>query len=349
MKKIIICFVFVILLSGCGKDNKENVLKNWSEKVNNYDNYLMKGTLEINRNEDVYVYDLESAYMKNDNYRVSLINKTNNHEQIIIRNKNGVYVVNPALNKSFKFQSEWPYNNSQIYLIQPIITDLENDSKLKFEKEEDMYVFTSKVNYMNDKSLRKQKVYLSKKLILRKVEVIDDNGNIIMCLKAKKFKTNNHFDNNYFKVIDNYKEKNKIESKSEENKDESKAEGTTEDSKENDLKTTSAEDDTLYPMYVPVDTYLNTKDVMALDNGNRTILTFSGNSPFTLMQSPVSSSTINYLNADPTMILDTVGAASKDEVTWISNDKEYYVTSEVLSTNELIKIAESLSVAQIEK
>ena len=189
MKKIIICFVFVILLSGCGKDNKENVLKNWSEKVNNYDNYLMKGTLEINRNEDVYVYDLESAYMKNDNYRVSLINKTNNHEQIIIRNKNGVYVVNPALNKSFKFQSEWPYNNSQIYLIQPIITDLENDSKLKFEKEEDMYVFTSKVNYMNDKSLRKQKVYLSKKLILRKVEVIDDNGNMVFMAKFNEWFT----------------------------------------------------------------------------------------------------------------------------------------------------------------
>ena len=36
---------------------------------------------------------------------------------------------------------------------------------------------------------------------------------------------------------------------------------------------------------------------------------------------------------------------------WVdrTNNKEYYVTSEVLSSNELVKIAESMSVAQIEK
>ena len=49
-------------------------------------------------------------------------------------------VVTPSLNKSFKFQSEWPYNNSQIYLLQPILMDLENDKNLKFEAKNNEYI-----------------------------------------------------------------------------------------------------------------------------------------------------------------------------------------------------------------
>lgn len=343
--------MFVMLLAGCGKNSKENILKQWSKKVDSYDNYLMEGTLKIYRNEDLYTYKLESSYMKEDYYRVSLTNKTNNHEQIIIRNKNGVYVVTPSLNKSFKFQSEWPYNNSQIYLLQPIISDLENDSKLSFEEKNKTYIFTSKVNYINDKNLIKQKVYLSKDLILKKVEVIDDNNNTIMLLKVNKFKTNNNFDNNYFKVVDNYSNNNKQidNNTNKEEKSNIKKEDIENNKEENKTKKTSVNDEILYPMYVPVNTYLNTQDVMKLDNGSRTILTFSGNSPFTLMQSPISNDTINYLNADPVMVLDKVGAVGKNEVSWIDDNKEYYVTSEVLSSNELVKIAESMSVAQIEK
>lgn len=55
----------------------------------------------------------------------------NNHEQIILRNKDGVYVVTPSLNKSFKFQSEWPYNNSQVYLLQSIVDDIKDDEGKK--------------------------------------------------------------------------------------------------------------------------------------------------------------------------------------------------------------------------
>ena len=351
MKKIILCFMFVMLLAGCGKNSKENILKQWSKKVDSYDNYLMEGTLKIYRNEDLYTYKLESSYMKEDYYRVSLTNKTNNHEQIIIRNKNGVYVVTPSLNKSFKFQSEWPYNNSQIYLLQPILSDLENDSKLSFEEKNKTYIFSSKVNYINNKNLIKQKVYLSKDLILKKVEVIDDNNNTIMLLKVNKFKTNNNFDNNYFKVVDNYSNNNKQidNNTNKEEKSNIKKEDIENNKEENKTKKTSVNDEILYPMYVPVNTYLNTQDVMKLDNGSRTILTFSGNSPFTLMQSPISNDTINYLNADPVMVLDKVGAVGKNEVSWVDDNKEYYVTSEVLSSNELVKIAESMSVAQIEK
>ena len=82
-----------MMLAGCGKNSKNSVLKSFENKVNNYNDYIIKGTLEIYRNEDLYTYDVESSYLKNDQFRVSLINKTNNHEQIILKNKDGVYVL----------------------------------------------------------------------------------------------------------------------------------------------------------------------------------------------------------------------------------------------------------------
>ena len=369
MKKIFFVLLFVIILTGCGNNNKETILKKWSKKVDGMDSYLMKGTLEIYRNEDLYTYDVESAYLKKDKFRVGIINKTNNHEQIILKNDKGVYVVTPSLNKSFKFQSEWPYNNSQIYLLQPLLIDLKNDDKYTFEEKDGKYIFAAKVNYINDKNLTKEKIYLDKNLKLKKVEVLDDNDDVIMRLKVTKIDTNNNFDDRYFDLDDSYnnnkiKDKNKSDRK--ENDNTSKPDSNesnnyknttnndkynTEEQKEsnNTTSTTSKVTDVLYPMYVPVDTYLDTQDVVSLDNGTRTILTFSGDSPFTFVQSPVDSETIDYLNGDPYLVADTVGAVSDKSIAWISNDREYYLTSTSVNADELLLIADSLSVAEVGK
>ena len=218
MKKLLIIFAFVILLAGCGNNNKDAIIKKWSKKVDGMDSYLMKGTLEIYRNEDLYTYDLESAYLKKDKFRVGLTNKTNNHEQIILKNDKGVYVVTPSLNKSFKFQSEWPYNNSQIYLLQPLLIDLKNDDKVTLEEKDGKYILTAKVNYINDKNLTKEKIYLDKNLNLKKVEVLDDNDDVIMRLKVTKIETNNNFDDRYFDIDETYNTSTKNKDKSKDDK-----------------------------------------------------------------------------------------------------------------------------------
>lgn len=92
-------------------------------------------------NENSHNYDIKVSYTKENNFKVSLKNQANNHEQIILRNNDGVYVVTPSLNKSFKFQSEWPYNNSQAYLLQVILSDLEKDKEMEFvSNEKNMYL-----------------------------------------------------------------------------------------------------------------------------------------------------------------------------------------------------------------
>ena len=79
--------------------------------------------MSIVSNEDTFTYKVEASKSKEGYYKVSLINQTNNHEQVILKNKDGVYVVTPDLNKSFKFQSDWPNNGSQSYLLDVLLND----------------------------------------------------------------------------------------------------------------------------------------------------------------------------------------------------------------------------------
>ena len=114
MKKIIFMCILLLLFTGCGKTNKKEIVKDLNKKINSLDSYYLEGDMEIINNEDVYKYEITVSYKSKDLYRVSLINESNGHEQIILKNNDGVFVLTPSLNKSFKFESEWPYSNSQV-------------------------------------------------------------------------------------------------------------------------------------------------------------------------------------------------------------------------------------------
>ena len=49
--------------------------------------------MDIVSNEELYHYDVCVDYMKGDYYKVNLVNKDNKHEQIILKNEDGVYVM----------------------------------------------------------------------------------------------------------------------------------------------------------------------------------------------------------------------------------------------------------------
>ena len=104
-----------------------------------------------------------------------------------------VSVVTPSLNKSFKFQSDWPYNNSQVYLLNSIIDDLKTDEDREFKVKKDGYLFTSTVNYPNNKTLVKQHVLVDKKGKITKVEVVDKSDNVQIVMKFSKQELNKKF------------------------------------------------------------------------------------------------------------------------------------------------------------
>ena len=74
------------LITGCGKYDGKSFVKELSKKVNNSDSYNLNGVLEIRNNEETYSYDVNVSYKKENNFKVSLKNKINNYEQIILRN-----------------------------------------------------------------------------------------------------------------------------------------------------------------------------------------------------------------------------------------------------------------------
>ena len=319
MKKIILCLSILLCLIGCSNTDR-NIIEELDEKINSLDGYNMAGTLEIYRNEDKYTYDVDSSYSKDDLYKVTLINKNNNHEQIILKNKDGVYVLTPSLNKSFKFQSEWPYNNSQIYLLQPIILDLVNDKNSTIEKVDDGYIITSKVNYTTEKDFINQKVYVDNDYNVNKVEVLDSNGNIRMKLVINNIDYNTKFDSGYFDESSYHTEP-----------------------KEEEVM--SKIEDIVYPLYIPTDTYLTNQDIVDTLKGERVILTFSGEEPFTVIQETLNdTNTVNYIYGDPYLILDTVGSITDSSVSWISNGIEYSVISDNMPVSEIITVAQSITV-----
>lgn len=333
MKRKVILFSGVISLfffCGCFKKSDDNLLNNFKKKVIKSDNYYLSGELEIMNNEDIYSYIVEVAYKKDDQFRVELKNKTNDHTQIILKNAEGVFVLTPSLNKSFKFQSDWPYNGSQSYLLQTIISDIENDSDSKIETNDEGIIVTTKTNYANNKNLVSQKIYIDKDSNVTKVEVYDKDGTVKIKMTFSDVDYDTKFDNNYFDLNSNMQA--------------SKAEELEESTKQIE--------DTLYPMFLPDNTYLSGENKVSKTDGERVILTFTGEKPFTLVQETVSVSddfeTITTFG-EPELLLDTIGILDDQTVSWISEGVEYYITSDVMSKSELLEVAASISQVPIEK
>ena len=92
MKKFLIILSMFLLLCGCGK-SKEDIVSKFKDKIEKTNTYKLVGTMKIVSNEDTFTYDVTASKSKDDYYLVSLINNINDHEQVILKNSDGVYVV----------------------------------------------------------------------------------------------------------------------------------------------------------------------------------------------------------------------------------------------------------------
>lgn len=327
MKKYLILGILLLVccFTGCGKYSESDIVKDLTKNIENAKAYQLEGELEIINNDDSYHYDVTVAYKQKDMYKVSLKNKANNHEQIILKNSDGVYVLTPSLNKSFKFQSDWPYNNSQIYLLQSILNDIKNDDSRTFKEEGKTYTFVTSVNYPNNRKLVKQKITMDKDLKFQTIEVLDDTDVPQMKMTFHSIDMNPSFDDNYF-ILDEIMKSASIEE---------------------EVKETSSIEDVIYPLYIPSGTKLADQDVVEKTDGERVIMSFDGEKPFLLVEETVNKEdefTIIPTYGEPYMLVDTVGALTDNSLTWTSNGIEYYLVSDVMNQLELIEIAQSINV-----
>lgn len=376
MKKIaVLAISLVLILTGCGKKSPEDLKEKFINNVKNTKSYTLKGNMEILSNEETFTYSLEANYLEGNFYKVTLVNQTNNHEQIILKNKDGVYVVTPTLNKSFKFQSEWPNSSSQSYILESLVTDIKNDNESTVETIEKGYVIKSKVNYPNNSDLKYQKIYFDSDMNLEKVEVYN-NDNIVVIkaaftkinmkanLKEEDFaleelidtskkEENNNNSNNTTSNKDNNTNNN--ENKTDSNNkpkncttDDPNCNNTC-DNEECDTKSGNIIDSIIYPLYIPSSTYLSNSEKVDTDEGNRVILTFAGEKNFVLIEEVAMKANefeIIPVYGDPVMLSDTIAAKSASSMYWTSDNISYYLTSSDLTTDEMVTIAESLGNAK---
>ena len=377
MKKIFLCLILICLvLTGCGKKDDKTVLKEFQNKINNTDSYYLSGNMELVNNEDVYTYKIGVSYKMEDFYKIELTNTVNDHKQVILRNNDGVYVITPSLNKSFKFQSDWPYNNSQVYLLSSLLDDITNDSERLFEDTNEGYIFTSKVNYPNNDKLVLQKVYFSRDYLPTKVEVLDKDGNVQIKMVFDKIDLKTEFNDTYFDLnsilnTEDIKKNNTDNSNKDTNNDSTDKENTNTNSNtnnnsnnnetqepnsdnktNNNTKETATIDDIIYPMYLPVNTYLTNQERVSTSDGERMILTFTGDKSFTLVEETASYS-------DSPEIIPTYGSVeligaslaviNDNSASWFNNGIEYYIVSDVMSTGELLQVVRSISVLPVSK
>lgn len=389
MKKIflLVAIIATLCLTGCGKLGDKEIKDNFIKETENLKSYYMEGSLKLTNNDDNYEYDVEVSYQKSDNYKVSLTNKANNYKQIILKNKDGVFVITPSINKSFKFQSDWPDNNSQSYLLNSVAKDLKNDNNYKFTQENDNYIFTTKTNYPNNPKYTKQNITLDKNYSLKKVEVKDDQNvsyiefNSTRIDKKAKFseeefsleeitkdfkkeedtentndknnqneqksENNNTQNNDTNKETNGQQENNNSENTNQNENNNSNSNDQNENSNSENTNQTSKIDENLFPLYLPTNTTLKDKEVIETTNGERVIMTFGGDNPFILVQETVKPSKdleIIPTYGEPFMLIDTVGSLTDTSYTWTSNNVEYYIVSDQMDKNELLKVAKSINI-----
>jgi len=322
------------LLSACGGKSQADVTSALNKKVENLEGYKADAKMTIQTGNEPQVYEVSIWHKKPTFYRVELKNANKEHSQIILRNDEGVFVLTPALNKSFRFQSDWPQNSSQAYLYESLVKDVLNDSEATFNNVEENYTFETKTNYQNSKMLPYQEItFNKKKLTPVLVKVMDIDKNALVTVEFSNFEFDPKFDENSFDM-----EKNMSNAQL-------------------DIPTLAqSEDEKFSIMYpkeemLPEGITLTQEQEIQTDNGKRIILTYSGDKTFTLIQeraevSPVTSS--EYISGEPVDLGFTVGALRENSVSWTYQGVDYMLASKDLTQEEMISIARTVQ-AQVGK
>ena len=76
-------------------------------------------------------------------------------------------------------------------------------------------------------------------------------------------------------------------------------------------------------------------------------MTFDGDKPFLLVEETANieeEMTIVPTYGEPFMLMDTFGSLTDNSLTWTTGGIEYYLVSDVMSQDELLEVAQSISV-----
>ncbi len=324
--------MMLLALTACGGKSQESVNKKIEKQLTSLEGYKAEAEMTMNTGKAERKYTIDIWFQKKegeDFYRVDLQNESDDHHQTILKNDEGVFVLTPLLNKSFKFQSDWPENNGQPYLYQSLIQDIIEDKEVSFTEEEEYYKYTTKTNYMNSKHLPYQHVYFDKKTYLPMyVQVLGEDDEPLIEVKFTQFDTNPSFAEADF-------DREAILGEAPEEEKETAA-----------MSEQVASKELLVPV-VTLGAELTETENIAIEDGNRTIMTFKGDRDFTLIQErmeaiPAQADVEEELKGELVHLGHSIAALSDGMISWNYKGTQYYLASKELTVDELITVASSV-------
>jgi outer membrane lipoprotein-sorting protein len=324
---IISGLMVIFLLAACGSKSQEDVVKALNNKLGDLKGYKVNAKMTLKMGTDSQVYNVEIWHKDPTFYRVNLKNTERDQSQMILRNNEGVFVLTPALNKSFKFQSDWPKNSSQAYLYESLIQDIISDKNAKFSTTKDYYVFETKTRYQNNSMLPYQEIKLNKSdLSPAVVKVMDPDRNALVTVEFDKVKFNASFNKDDFDM-----QKNMTRAQV----------GLPAMAKPADDSFTVK-----YPTAQISGTKLIKEDDVGIEDGKRVVLTYDGKKSYTLVEEKVSVkealATPTYVDGDLVDLGVTIGAVTDHSITWSEGGVDYMIASKNLTKNQLVEVAQSV-------
>lgn len=205
MKKLtlILILIPILLLTACGAQSSSP--KSFSEALHDHvdatKSYKAKGVMRFYTGDTPIDYAVEVDFKKPAYYRVAMRNDTEKVNQVILKNKSGVFILTPSQQQSFRFQTNWPKNQGQLYLYQAItqfvFQQLEQKHPLQ-KAPHNQFLITGKTNYPNT-TMDQQKVWIHRQTLApKKVELYDQQQKLRVAMRFQSFQRNVKFDHDYF-------------------------------------------------------------------------------------------------------------------------------------------------------
>ncbi|OUM87520.1 MAG: DUF4367 domain-containing protein [Bacillus thermozeamaize] len=192
------------VLTGCGGKSADSVVKDLDKTMSKLESYRGSGRMVLHTGQQPLEYKVDVWYQKPHYYRIALTNAKRDVTQIVLRNDDGVFVLTPSLNKSFRFQSDWPENQGQVYLYQTLAKSILLDNSRQFVKQNDAYIFDVMASNYQNGSFARQKIWLDKDNFAPKhVEVTDASGNLMVEVDFDTFEFGAKFDKSAFDTEQN--------------------------------------------------------------------------------------------------------------------------------------------------
>lgn len=334
-----VVMIVALIVAACGKKKDEKaVVKGLEQALNKMESYEASGSMLLYTGLHPLEYEVEVWYKNPHYYRIALTNANKDVTQIVLRNDEGVFILTPHLNKSIRFQSDWPDEQGQVYLYQTLVQSILKDEERLFtiDDERASYVFDVVADYDNN-TFARQKIWLNEKTYAPElVEIVDEQKSVIVVVEFDHFAFGKAFEQDSFDRERNLTSwsltTHPVFASLDEESDEQAV----------------ANAGIIFPAYMPEGVVQTDVREFMLGDTPAVLIMYEGDYNYTLVESAPGTHEVSILPMDVVDVVDmqfTVGMLTGDEVKmlrWVYDGVDYRLSSGDLSKSEMINIAQSV-------